>query len=145
MGQAELRWGMMSISHLQGGVECEGELKARGVQFSAPKHKRKVAQGKINLGTLPCNQGDKLGIFDFCMPETYDEFVEDMIAARERGLQWARTRYITMFGNLCLEQFQRAGQWNVREEIPEGDLQLDLIVIMSCLVLLVMLLLLLIA
>jgi hypothetical protein len=95
------RWCQI-LSALAEDAECEADLRARGVEFSAPKHKKKVAQGKINLGTLPCNVGDELGISNYCMPETYHEFVEDMIAARERGLQWARDRYISMFRNLPL-------------------------------------------
>lgn len=98
---------------------CEAVLTAAGVEVGQARHKAKTLSGKIDLGVLPCNKiGHDRSFTAWPIPETYADFVEEIIAARERGLHWARELYVETFGQLCLEQFQKAEQWEVRERVP---------------------------
>jgi hypothetical protein len=100
---------------------CQRLLESMGVVFGAPKHKEKTQKGLVDLGVLDENLHHDLTHNGYTPPDCYDEFVQHVILFRERGIQWARKRYVAAFGVLCEEQFQDAGQWTVTETIAACD------------------------
>ena len=100
---------------------CQKVLEAAGVIFGAPKHKQNRMKGGVDLGCLEENVDHDTSHRGYLPPSSYDEFVQDMIEARERGLLWARNEYIRVFGPLCLEQFKAAGEWEERKVVPIAD------------------------
>ena len=114
------RW-LDILSTLFETASCQKTMEESGVIFGAPGHKQQRLQGRIDLGTLVENMAHDLSCQGYLPPDDYDAFVEDLIAARERGLAWARREYINAFGPLCFEQFDSADEWTERALVPADD------------------------
>ena len=96
-------------------------LEAGGVLLGKPKHTEATYQGRLKLGVLEDANITHLG---YLAPEGYDEFVEDMIQARERGIEWARSKWESSFGLLAIQQFKDKAMWTERVLVPKVDAHL---------------------
>jgi hypothetical protein len=89
-----------------------------GVLSGKPKHTQATHQGKLKLGELEDVDITHAG---YMAPETYDEFVDDLTLARERGNAWAWCRWETAFSLLAIQQFEDKEMWTQRELVPRVD------------------------
>ena len=78
------RW-LGILTHLGEQAGCAKVMEAAGVAMGNPKHKRKAAAGLINLGTMEYNRENDITFASYMPPVDYDDFVQDLIAAREAG------------------------------------------------------------
>ena len=114
------RW-VQILTSLGEEASCAQLISAAGVIMGAPKHKHKAVRGLVKLGTLPYNLLDDITCTGYIPPTSYDDFVQDLIAAREKGIAWAQDKYTRTFGPLCEEQFEASGCLWKRELVPESD------------------------
>jgi hypothetical protein len=102
--------------------ECINEaarlLETGGVLLGKPRHTQSTHRGTLNLGDLEDVDITHNG---YVAPEDYDDFVEDLIQARERGIAWARDRWEFAFGVLAIQQFEDKNMWTERELVPKVD------------------------
>jgi hypothetical protein len=101
---------------------CSALMAAAGVVMGAPKHKRKTLRGLVDLGTLSYNATHDITCAKYIPPVAYDDFIQNLIGAREKGLEWAREKYMATFGALCEQQFEESGCLFERELVPSKHL-----------------------
>ena len=110
---------------MQEEADSKRELQEGGLEFGEPKHTQNTYQGKYGsthntLGQFEDDCAFKKSHLSYSVPDTIDEFIDDLLDAREAGTQWGRGRYVKM-GPHCKEQFIGAGQWEERVLVPECD------------------------
>ena len=71
-------------------------MELAGVILGAPHHKRGVAHGSIQMGTLDYNKDNNITCHAYMPPASYDDFVQDLIGARERGGSHAWMHVMTL-------------------------------------------------
>lgn len=97
---------------------CENE---GGVKFGAPRHTEQTHQRKFSLGHHGDDDDDAKSFRRYRPPDTFQEFMEDLVIAREAAYAWARARFEELFGPSYVDQCRDANQWEERIDVPSRD------------------------
>jgi hypothetical protein len=114
-----------NMTGLQEEADAKRELQKGGLVFGEPKHTQATYQGKYlkthnTLGQFENDTDFEKSHRAYAPPDDVDEFIEDLMMAREEGITYIRGRYTTL-GTFCKEQFIGADQWEERVLVPECD------------------------
>ena len=103
------------ITKLQQIEEVKPSLKAAGMQFGATRDSERSYKGVIDLGCMEKDPTQmRVGHHSYMPPEKYEDFHNDMVAARTRGIALGLGDIKDAIPEMA-SQLQQAGRWNVWE------------------------------
>ena len=97
---------------------CEEE---GGVVFGAPRHTENTHKRNFNLGQYGDDTDFKKSHRYYKPRDSFADFVEDLIMARESAYAWARARYEELFGPAYVDQCRDEDEWEERQKVPSRD------------------------